>query len=48
MAINKKHSVLLDLYHHCKARNDFVFHNDLVKDFAKKHKFGKTSKAQFL
>ena len=37
---NKKHSVLLDLYNHCKAQNDFVFHNDLVKDYAKKHKFG--------
>lgn len=37
---NKKHSVLLDLYNHCKARNDFVFHNNLVKEFCKKHKFG--------
>lgn len=37
---NKKHAVLLDLYEHCKGQDNFVFHNDLVKDFAKKHKFG--------
>ncbi|MGX2971396.1 type II restriction enzyme [Helicobacter sp. T3_23-1059] len=37
---NKKHAVLLDLYNHCEAQNDFVFHNDLVKDYAKKHNFG--------
>ena len=37
---NKKHAVLLDLYNHCEAQNDFVFHNDLVKEFCKKHKFG--------
>lgn len=37
---NKKHLVLLDLYRHCQARNDFVFHNDLVKEISKKHKFG--------
>lgn len=37
---NKKHLVLLDLYKHCKEQGNFTFHNDLVKDFAKKHKFG--------
>ena len=38
--INKKHAVLLDLYKHCEVRNDFVFHNDLVKEISKKHGFG--------
>lgn len=38
--ISKKHLVLQDLYEFCVAKNDFVFHNDLVKDIAKKHDFG--------
>lgn len=38
--INKKHLVLQDLYKHCEAKNDFVFHNDLVKEISKKHGFG--------
>ena len=37
---NKKHLVLLDLYNHCQKENNFIFHNDLVKDFSKKNKFG--------
>ena len=37
---NKKHLVLLDLYRHCQAQNDFVFHNDLVKEISKKCEFG--------
>ena len=37
---NKKHLVLLDLYKHCQKENNFIFHNDLVKDFSKKNKFG--------
>ena len=36
MAKNKKHLVLLDLYNHCQKENNFIFHNDLVKDFSKK------------
>ncbi len=38
--VNKKHLVLCDLYKHCKASGNFVFHNDLVKEISKKHKFG--------
>lgn len=37
---NKKHLVLLDLYKHCEKQGNFIFHNDLVKEFAKIHKFG--------
>lgn len=40
MKANKKHLVLLDLYRHCKTQNNFIFHNDLVKDICKKHSFG--------
>lgn len=40
MKANKKHLVLCDLYEHCKAQGNFIFHNDLVKEFSKKHKFG--------
>ncbi len=30
----------MELYEHCVARNDFIFHNDLVKKIAKKYNFG--------
>ena len=40
MTSNKKHLVLIDLFNHCQENNNYVFHNDLVKEFCKKHKFG--------
>lgn len=38
--MSKKHLVLLDLYKYCKEHNNFIFHNDLVKEFSRKHNFG--------
>lgn len=38
--INKKHLVLESLLQHCKEKNNFIFHNDLVKEISKKHNFG--------
>lgn len=38
--MSKKHLILFDLYKYCKEHNNFIFHNDLVKEFSKKHKFG--------
>jgi len=37
---SKKITVLTELFEICKQRNDFVFHNDLVKDVCRKHGFG--------
>lgn len=37
---NKKHLVLESLLRYCKEQNNFNFHNDLVKEFGKKHGFG--------
>ncbi|EMJ0665095.1 hypothetical protein V7J24_001795 [Campylobacter upsaliensis] len=38
--INKKHLVLEALYRFCKEQNDFIFHNDLVKEVCSDYKFG--------
>jgi hypothetical protein len=38
--INKQSQVLEELFKICSERNDFEFHNDLVKDVSKKHSFG--------
>ncbi len=40
MKTNKKHLVLEDLFKHCQEQRNFKFHNDLVKEFSKKHGFG--------
>ncbi|GHV13794.1 hypothetical protein AGMMS49938_08870 [Fibrobacterales bacterium] len=40
MADSKKDKVLEKLFEFCKSENDFVFHNDLVKDVCKKIGFG--------
>lgn len=38
--MNKKHKVITKLFEICKKKNDFDFHNDLVKEISKKYKFG--------
>jgi DNA polymerase III epsilon subunit-like protein len=38
--MNKKDQVLTELFEICHKRNDYVFHNDLVKDISKKVGFG--------
>jgi hypothetical protein len=38
--MSKKSKVLEEIYNICVQKNDFVFHNDLVKDISKKHEFG--------
>lgn len=38
--MSKKHLVLESLLKHCKEQNDFIFHNDLVKEISKQHNFG--------
>ncbi|TLD82717.1 hypothetical protein LS70_007100 [Helicobacter sp. MIT 11-5569] len=38
--INKKSLVLESLLQYCKEKNNFIFHNDLVKEMAKQHNFG--------
>jgi hypothetical protein len=38
--MNKKAKVLTELFKICQKRNDFVFHNDLVKDVCRKVGFG--------
>lgn len=37
---NKKQKVITEIFKVCKERNNFVFHNDLVKKVCKKYKFG--------
>jgi len=37
---SRKQKVIAELFEICKSKNDFVFHNDLVKIVCKKHKFG--------
>ncbi|MCR2101713.1 hypothetical protein CUPS4256_00360 [Campylobacter upsaliensis] len=37
--INKKHLVLEALYRFCKEQNNFIFHNDLVKEVSKQYDF---------
>ena len=39
--INKKYLILEELLGKCRERNEFVFHNDLVKEICRKHHFGK-------
>lgn len=38
--MNKKHLVLEALYEYCKEKNNFTFHNDLVKEISKQYDFG--------
>lgn len=38
--INKKSLVIEELYKICEKKNDFIFHNDLVKDVSRKIGFG--------
>ena len=38
--MNKKHQVIKDLYEICEKRDDFVFHNDLIKKICVKVGFG--------
>ena len=38
--IAKKKLAIADLFAHCKANNDYTFHNRLVKEFAGRHGFG--------
>lgn len=38
--INKKSLVLESLLQYCKEKDNFIFHNDLVKEIAKKYNFG--------
>ncbi len=38
--MNKKQQVLTELFKICKKRNNYVFHNDLVKKVSKKFGFG--------
>ncbi|MDR1543847.1 MAG: hypothetical protein LBS50_05455 [Prevotellaceae bacterium] len=40
MRANTKHQVIEKLFEICKQRNNFEFHNDLVKDVSKKFGFG--------
>ncbi len=34
--MSKKKDVILAIYEHCKKKNSYVFHNDIVKEFSKK------------
>lgn len=38
--VNKKHQVIEELFKICKKKNNFEFHNDLVKDVCKQVSFG--------
>ena len=38
--MNKKDEVLTALFKSCQQKNDYIFHNDLVKDIARKVGFG--------
>ncbi len=38
--INKKQNVLIELLEICEKQNNYVFHNNLVKDISKKHNLG--------
>jgi len=38
--MSKKDLVLTDIFTKCQTKNDFVFDNDLVKFYCKKHSFG--------
>ncbi len=38
--MNKKSQVLNALYNHCRERNQWVFHNEYIKDIAKLYNFG--------
>lgn len=37
---NKKSKIIEDLFKYCKKINQYEFHNDLVKKYSKKNKFG--------
>lgn len=37
---NKKHKVITEIFEICRKRNNFVFHNELVKKVSKKYNFG--------
>jgi len=38
--INKKNLVIEELFEICNSKNNFIFHNDLVKQVCVKHRFG--------
>jgi hypothetical protein len=38
--MSKKDQVLTEVFEICQKRNNYVFHNDLVKDVSKKVGFG--------
>ena len=38
--MNKKSKVIEEIYEMCKEKNNFIFHNELVKDVCKKIGFG--------
>lgn len=38
--LNKKQKVISEIFRICKKKNDFTFHNDLVKKVSKKYGFG--------
>jgi hypothetical protein len=38
--MNKKDEVLTEIFKNCQKRNNYVFHNNLVKDISKKVGFG--------
>lgn len=38
--MNKKNEVLTTLFKSCQQKHDYIFHNDLVKDIARKVGFG--------
>lgn len=40
MVVNKKNKVITELFKVCKRKNNYVFHNNLVKDICKKVGFG--------
>ena len=37
---NKKQKVITEIFKICRKRNNFIFHNDLVKKVSKKYNFG--------
>ncbi|MFH0947611.1 MAG: hypothetical protein V1833_01245 [Elusimicrobiota bacterium] len=38
--MGKKQEILTEIFKICQRKNDFIFHNDLVKSVSKKYKFG--------
>lgn len=38
--MSKKEDVLTEIFLKCQNKNNYIFHNDLVKSVSKKHRFG--------